>query len=448
MKFPSWLSSAALGLVLAGSLAGAAAPRVSLQLIAEGLVSPVSLAPLPDQQLLIVDQIGHVRLIDASGRLAPDSVLDWTGKLSELNKGSFDERGLQCLALHPGFAKNRRIFLTYTGPRRSSAPANYDCVLRLSEFTLPEASPLRIDPASEKVLLEIDKPYFNHNGGRIAFGPDGLLYVSAGDGGGPKGCDIGEGHAPEGNGQNLKTLLAKILRIDVDQRDAQRNTAYAIPRDNPFATSRDALPEIYAYGVRNPWSLTFDRAGDRALYIADVGQMRWEEIDIIQKGGNYGWPLREGFDGFNREHPELAPTSIPTLGLRGEPLLDPVAAYKNASGFKNDPEALGICVTGGYVYRGKAMPEFSGNYIFGDWSGAQGTPQGRILIAWRPTAGSTPKPGWKIEPVRVANNHKLFGCVCGFGEDNNGELYLLTNGSAALTPGRGRVYKLGPAPAL
>ena len=447
MKFPARFLAAALGIALTGLLPAASVPRVSLQLIAEGLVSPVSMAALPDQQLLVADQIGLLRVIDATGKLDAEAVVDWRSKLSALNQGSFDERGLLCVALHPGFAQNRRVFLTYTAPRRASAPTNFDCTLRLSEVTLPASQPLRIDLASEKILLDIDKPYFNHNGGRLAFGPDGLLYLSVGDGGGPKGCDIGEGHAPEGNGQNLKTLLAKILRIDVNQSDAKLGTPYGIPLDNPYANGREGRPEIYAYGVRNPWGLSFDRTGDRALYIADVGQMRWEEVDIIKKGGNYGWPLREGFMGMNREHPELAAPANPNQGLRGEPLLDPIAAYKNISGFSKDPEALGGCVTGGYVYRGKAMPEFVGHYVFGDWSGAQGTPQGRILIAWRPT-GDAPAGGWKIEPVRVANNHKLFGCVCGYGQDNDGELYLLTNGSTDLRPGRGRVYKLGPAPAL
>lgn len=445
MNLRSWLVSTAAVLGLACQTQ-AASTQVSLQLIAEGLVSPLSLAALPDRQMLVLDQIGHIRLLDASGKLEPESVLDWTGKLSAINRG-FDERGLQCLALHPDFARNRRVFITYTGPRRASAPTNYDCVLRLSEFALPAGSPVRIDPTSEKTIIEVDKPYFNHNGGRIAFGPDGFLYVSVGDGGGPKGSDIGEGHPPEGNGQNTQTLLAKILRLDVNQRDAQRGTAYRIPADNPYSDGREGRPEIYAYGVRNPWSLTFDRGGDHALYFADVGQMRWEEVNIVKKGGNYGWPLREGFDGMNREHPELPPTSVPSKGLRGEPLIDPIAVYKNASGFKNDPAAFGISVTGGYVYRGKNMPELAGHYVYGDWAGAQGVPQGRLLVAWRPATGVTPPQGWKVEPIRVANHHKLFGCVCGFGEDSEGELYLLTNGSKGLTPGHGRVYKLGPPPA-
>lgn len=436
MKIPALLAATAL---VFGTVH--AATQVALQLVAEGVVSPVSYAALPDGRALVADQIGFVRLLERGGALAETPVLSLTNRLSAINRGAFDERGLQCLAPHPRFTENRRVFLTYTAPRRATAPAEYDCTLRLSEFTLPAAEPLRLDAASEKVVLEVDKPYFNHNGGRIAFGPDGYLYVSVGDGGGPKGCDLGMGHAPEGNGQNLQTLLAKILRIDVNGADTARGTAYRIPTDNPFADGKGGLPEIFAYGVRNPWSMTFDRGGDRALYVADVGQMRWEEVNIITKGGNYGWPLREGFEGFNREKPALAPTEPkPEKGLRGEPLLDPVAVYKNVSGFRGDPDVKGNSVTGGYVYRGKAFPEFVGHYLYGDWSGTQGTPQGRLFVAKRPASGNGP---WEVESLRVG---RPYGCVTAFGEDNEGELYVLTNGSTALVPGRGKIWKLVPAP--
>ncbi|MEN9677344.1 MAG: hypothetical protein RIS76_3240 [Verrucomicrobiota bacterium] len=435
------LALATFGSLTSPLLAAPARTPVGLQLVAEGLTSPLAFVPLKEGGALIVDQIGVVRLLGRDGRLSETPVLSLTNRLSAINHGSFDERGLLDLALHPEFAATRRVFAVYTAPRRATAPANYDCTLRLSEFTLPAGDPPRIDAASEKILLEVDKPYFNHNGGRIAFGPDGFLYLSVGDGGGPKGCDLGEGHAPEGNGQNTRTLLAKILRIDVNGGDAARGTPYRIPADNPFADGRDGLPEIYAYGVRNPWSLTFDRGGDHALYIGDVGQMRWEEVTRIKKGGNHGWPLREGFDGFNREHPELAPTSRPETGLRGEPFVEPVAVYKNVGGWKNDPEAMGNSITGGYLYRGKALPELAGSYVFGDWAGIQGQPQGRLFVA-RPSADGKP---WTVDLLRVG---RPYGCVGGFGQDNDGELYVLTNGSTGLVPRGGKVWKLVPAPAV
>ncbi len=410
----------------------------SLRLVAEGLTSPLAFAPLPDNRALVVDQLGTVRLLDREGKLAEAPVLDFTDRLSAINFGSFDERGLLCLVLHPGFAKNRRVFITYTAPRRATAPPEYDCTLRVSELVLPAAEPLRIDASSERIILEVDKPFFNHNGGRIAFGPDGLLYVSVGDGGGPKGCDLGLGHAPEGNGQNTQTLLAKILRLEVGNGPAPVGKAYGIPKDNPFADGRDGRPEIFAYGVRNPWGMTFDRGGNRALFVGDVGQMRWEEVNIIKRGGNYGWPLREGFEGFNREHPEQAPVSRPEKGRRGEPLLDPIAVYKNASGWKGDPEAMGISITGGYVYRGRALPELTGMYVFGDWSGIQGSPQGRLFAA-RPGEGQA---RWTVDLLRVG---RPYGCVCAFGEDNDGEIYVLTNASTGLTRGGGKIWKLVPA---
>jgi glucose/arabinose dehydrogenase len=422
-----------------GSILQAAQVRVSLRLVADGLVSPLSFNALPDGRALVADQVGVVRLVKQDGGLEEGEVLNLTSKLSKLNLNSFDERGLLCLALHPQFASNQRLFVSYTAPRRDSAPADFDCTLRISEFKVGTAASPKIDPASERIVFEVDKPYFNHNGGRIVFGPDGRLFISVGDGGGPKGCDIGNGHAPEGNGQNLRTHLAKILRIDVDGTSG--NQAYRIPSDNPFADGKDALPEIWAYGVRNPWSMSFDRGGNRDLFVADIGQMRWEEVDIIRKGGNYGWPLREGFEGFNREHPEQAPEGRPEKGLRGEPLIDPITTYKNPSGFRKDPEAMGISITGGYVYRGKAFKDLTGDYVFGDWSGTQGTPQGRIFVARR---SADPKTAWSIDTVRVNGPGKLFGCVCAFGEDNNGELYVLTNGSTGLTPGRGKVWRLEP----
>lgn len=432
----------ATGVLLPSATLSAAEPtRVSLKQIASGLVEPLSYNSLPDGRALVADQIGTIRLIDSSGTLAEAPVADLTSKLSAINHNAFDERGLLCLALHPDFSKNRRLFASYTAPRRASAPADYDCTLRISEFTLPAAEPLRIDPASERIVLEVDKPYFNHNGGRIAFGPDGDLYISVGDGGGPVGCDIGNGHVPEGNGQNTSVLLAKILRIDVSGADAAHGTAYRIPKDNPFADGKAGRPEIYAYGIRNPWAMTFDRGGSHELFVGDVGQARWEEVNIIHKGGNYGWPLREGFDGMNREHQELPPTSKAEHGLKGEPLIDPIVAYKNVNGWKGDPEALGICITGGYVYRGKAMPELVGHYVFGDWTGTQGTPQGRLFVARRPASGTG---RWAIEPLRVTGAGKAYGCVAAFGQDADGEIYVLTNGSTTLTPGRGKVWKIAP----
>jgi len=407
--------------------------RVALKPIADGLTSPLSLIPLPGQGALVVDQVGYLRVLDPHDALRPEPALNLTNRLSAINHGSFDERGLIDVALHPGFAQNRRLFLTYTAPRRDSAPEDWDCTLRLSEFQLPAGSPPQVDTASEKILLEVDKPYANHNCGRIVFGPDGLLYMGVGDGGNAHD----QGKRPEtGNGQNLRTHLGKILRVDVDHPSGGR--AYGIPSDNPFADGREALPEIYAYGLRNPWGLSFDRG---ELFVADVGQDLFEEVDIIRKGGNYGWSLREGFEGFSAKSPKTPPTNAPTTGARGESLLDPILQYKH-TGLKRDPDAHGISITGGYVYRGKALPALQGRYVFGDWSRNWGVPQGVLLAASRPVASDS---RWALERLEIVEPAAFAAYITGFGQDRDGELYVLTNGSNGLTPGKGRIWKLVPA---
>lgn len=426
------LGSAVLGLgtVLPGR---AAELRIALRLVADGLTSPMGLASLPDGRALLVDQVGYVRLLDASGRLTETVVLNWTNRLSAINHGAFDERGLLSVVLHPQFASNRRVFGTYTAPRRASAPADWDCTLRLVEWTLPAGEAVAIDPASEKILLEIDKPFANHNGGRLAFGPDGMLYLSVGDG----GAAHDRGKRPEtGNGQNLATHLGKILRLDV--RTPGR---YAIPADNPFADGKAGLPEIYAYGLRNVWAMSFDRGGSHELLAADVGQDLFEEVNVVVRGGNYGWSLREGFHGFDARNPKTPPENAARTGARGEPLLDPVIEYRHPS-LKKDPDALGISITGGYVYRGRALPGLAGRYVFGDWSRNWGLPQGLLLVATRPAeAGAR----WAVERMEVVSPEKWSGYVTAFGEDAEGELYVMTNGSNGLTPGRGKVWKLVPA---
>lgn len=425
-----------LAWLTASSLLSAEAVRVALQPVAEGLTQPLTYVQLPEGPALVVDQPGWVWLMEKDGTRRAEPVLNLTNRLSALNHGAFDERGVLDLALHPQFPSNRRVFVTYTAPLRPSAPEDWDCTLRISEFTLPGTTPLRIDPASEKILLEIDKPYANHNSGRLAFGPDGLLYISVGDGGNAND----QGKRPEtGNGQNLRSHLGKALRIDIDRAEGGR--PYAIPADNPFADGREALPEIYAYGLRNIWGLTFDRGGTHELFAADVGQNLFEEVNILTKGGNYGWALREGFAAFDPKTPNKPPEVVPTTGPRGEPLVEPILQYRH-TGPRRDPEALGISITGGYVYRGRALGDLAGHYVFGDWSRNWGLPQGVLLVARRPDAATS---RWKIDPIEVVSPEKFAGYITGFGQDNDGELYVMTNESNGLTPGKGRVWKLVPA---
>ena len=414
-------------------------PGVGLKPLAEGFTSPTALIPLDDGsgQLLVADQIGVVYVLTKDGAKAEQPFFDVRSRLTKLNEG-FDERGLLGLALHPHFKESRKFYITYSAPLRDEVPfdrKNWDNTLRVSEFKVKENDSARVDPDSERVLLEIDKPYFNHNGGCIAFGPDGYLYVSVGDGGNAN--DEGKGHSPQGNGQDTTVLLGKILRIDVNKGDP-----YTIPADNPFADGRKGRPEIFAYGIRNAWRISFDRGGSHELFAGDVGQTMYEEVDIIVKGGNYGWKIREGFHCFNPNDPLHPTADCPTIGAAGEPLLDPVLEYKNINGHRKDPEARGISITGGYIYRGKALPQLEGKYVFGDWSRNFAVPDGVLFVASRP--GSSAEKGWTLKPLELASPQKVGAFIVAFGQDAEGELYVLTNGRNMVTGNTGKVYKLAP----
>jgi len=262
------------------------------------------------------------------------------------------------------------------------------------------------------------------------FGPDdGYLYISVGDGGWAN--DVAIGHTPRtGNGQDLKTNLGKILRIDVNSGDP-----YSIPKDNPFVGRTDALPEIWAYGLRNVWRMSFDAGGKRELFGADVGQNSWESVKLIQKGGNHGWNRIEGSHCFNPDDPSN-PNTPQTCDKTG--LLMPIIEYGNMNVIK---EGKGISISGGYVYRGKMLPNVVGSYVFGDWSKSFTEPQGLLMVARPPRqAGSM----WTIEDVEVTNM-TFHPYVLGFAQDEDLELYVLVSDNTA--PGRAndRIYKIVPA---
>ena len=417
-------------LLLGSMLLAVAVEGATLKMVAEGFTSPTVLTSLADGsgRLLIADQVGTIHVLNKDGKLSDQLFLDLRGKLARLNQG-FDERGILGVALHPKFKENRKFYVYYSAPRRSETPAKWDHTSHLSEFKVMEKNPAQADPASERVLVQIDQPQFNHNGGRLLFGPDGFLYVAMGDGG--QANDTGVGHNPQtGNGQDLMTLLGKILRIDVDKGEP-----YGIPSDNPYASGENARPEIFAYGFRNPWGISFDRSGSKELFAADVGQDAWEEVNIVTKGGNYGWRIREGFDCFDPKSPLKPPADCPKVGADGKPLMEPILVYKNSKRFAKDPEAKGISVTGGYVYRGKAIPALAGKYVFADWSRAWVNPDGVLFAA---TRGADKK--WTMETLPV----KVSGYVVAFGEDEGGELYVLTTGNNSLKPNTGKVFKLEP----
>ena len=421
--------------LVAHSAAGPEAERgFDLKLVADGFVTPTSLAAVPGQPgtLVVADQVGTIHVIK-NGQLSDKLFLDISDKLVKLNQNAFDERGLLGVAFHPKFQENRKFYVAYSAPLREGASADYNHTARISEFQVKEQDRLWADPASEKVILSIDEPQFNHNGGALVFGPDGYLYIGVGDGG--AGNDRGLGHAPEGNGQSRETLLGKILRIDVDNGEP-----YSVPRDNPFV-GKSGRPEIYAYGLRNPWRISFDRGGDHSLFAADVGQDAFEEVNIIRKGGNYGWNIREGYHCFDPENPRTPPEDCPKVGADGEPLLDPILEYKNSKTNMRDPEAKGISVTGGFVYRGKAIPHFQGKYIFGDWSRNWALPMG-VFFAATPSAGGKQWTMETITPRSAPEGVKHY--ITSFGEDHEGELYVLTSNSNSIRGKTGQVFKIVP----
>jgi glucose/arabinose dehydrogenase len=447
----AWLRSVAAGLVTFLALgfvepvSGAdIASAIGLKLLAEGFSAPDVLNSLPDGsgRLLVADQAGVIYVLDRDGKKLEKPFLDLREKICPLGQG-MEERGLLGLACHPQFKSNHKFYVVYSAPRRASAPPAWDHTERLSEFQTSSSDLAAANPASERVLLEIDEPDWNHNSGRIVFGPDGFLYWTVGDGGAPN--DVGDpnrgrGHLPEGNAQNLQTLLGKILRLDVDH-----GSPYGIPRDNPYADGKKGRPEIFAYGLRNPWGISFDRGGKHDLIVTDVGQDRWEEINVIVNGGNYGWRLREGFDGFDPQHTTSAPTNAVTVGADGRPFVDPVFVYKTLRGLGKDPNSYGVTITGGYIYRGKAFPNLVGKYVFADWSRNMGFGDGTLLVATRPAAGSSPER-WTVQPLALKDfpDGRIKAFIWALGEDDTGELYVLTNGANLVTGTRGKVFKLVP----
>jgi glucose/arabinose dehydrogenase len=326
------------------------------------------------KRLFVLDQGGVVYTIENN----PDvelakRFLDIEDRVSRWNAPGGNEQGLLGLAFHPKFKENGQFFVNYTRPN------THETVI--SRFRIDAKDPTKADPKSEEVLLEIPQPFQNHNGGPIEFGPDGYLYIATGDG--------GARNDPLANGQNLSQSLGSILRIDVDSKSPGK--AYGIPADNPFTKTEGAKPEIFAYGLRNPWRIGFDKKTGK-LWCADVGQDLWEEINIIEKGGNYGWSVREGSYAFGKGSP--APHSQKTI--------DPVWAYDHT---------VGKSITGGRVYNSDRLPDLKGKYLYADYV------SGGI---WALTVKDGVAEAVRNEEV-VAGGMP----VLAFGEDANGEVYFM-----------------------
>ena len=355
-------------------------PNLALTAIASGLQSPLDLQSAPGDRarLFAVEQAGRIRIL-RGGAVVAAPFLDIVARV-----GSGGERGLLGLAFHTQFATNGRFFVNYTDRNGDT---------HISEFRAASGSVDSVDPATERELMFVRQPFANHNGGGLAFGPDGTLFIGLGDG--------GSGGDPFGNAQSRATRLGKLLRVNVDA-----GNPYGIPADNPFATTAGVLPEIYAYGLRNPWRFAFDRAtGD--LYIGDVGQNAVEEIDVEaapRRGGqNYGWNVTEGSRCYNAASCNMTGITMPVLEY---------------------PRPDGASVTGGVVYRGCRMPDYAGTYFYGDYVSG-------FVRSFRLSGGAAvERRDWTVAFRGVRN-------PSAFGVDLDGEVYIVEyNGS---------VFRISPA---
>lgn len=355
--------------------------------VAHGFHQPTDIQFVPGGRGLavVLEKGGTARLVDLenAGRPSPESAAP-SSTVLELAVRTDSELGLLGLAFHPNYVQNGLFYV-------NSNPQGGALRTRISEWRLARESLGKMPARDERVVLEVDQPYQNHKAGQLQFGPDGFLYVGVGDG--------GWRNDPNRNGQNLKILLGKILRIDVDKRTAG---AYGIPPDNPFLGRPNARSEIWAYGLRNPWRYSFDGFG--RLVTGDVGQDHYEEIDIVHPGDDLGWNVKEATHCFD------PPTSCPAAGL-----VDPIFEYGRESG---------SCVVGGYVYTGSAVPELRDYYVFGDFiSGA----------IW-----AMKLPGPNLAPSGLSEGRLLGNwpyLVSSFGRDEDGELYFLDYSS-------GKVFRL------
>ena len=417
---------------------------VDLKTIATGIIAPVTgaVAPGDEEHIYVADQVGKLYRIQVGENKSagtPTVFLDVSSRLVKLGLFpplNYDERGFLGIAFHPDFERNGLLYTFTSEPVKgvadfSTQPTGVapNCQSVITEWKVakPGAKDSAVDTSSARELMRIDKPQFNHNGGTLAFGPDRMLYISLGDGGNAN--DVGPGHAPGGNAQSLApgNVLGKILRINPLTRNSA-NGKYGVPADNPLV-GKPGADEIFAWGLRNPYRMSFDMETGR-LWVGDVGQNDIEEIDVVVKGGNYGWPIKEGTFLFDNNGGGVDARGFIYKNSPGLPagLIDPVAEYDHADGV-GQPETR-VSIIGGSVYRGDKIKGLRGQYVFADYSGEIGTPPNGAVY----TLGKNNR----VERVQLFGRTDLNLAVLGWTRDSDGELYLLASTSGTLNPTNGQ----------
>jgi glucose/arabinose dehydrogenase len=363
---------------------------VSLTTVASGFdnITDVQFVPGDPTLAVVLEQGGKAKWASLADRAS--------GELLSIEVLTVVEEGLLGLAFHPRFAENGKLYLNYVADRDGRDKSV------VSEWRVPPGADLRkVKPAGERTIMEVIQPYPNHNAGQLTFGPDGYLYVGWGDG--------GSGGDPDGHGQDAMTMLGSMLRVDVDRDDPAAGKAYAVPADNPFVGRAGFLPETWAWGLRNPWRYSFDPRG--RLIVADVGQNKWEEIDIVERGKNYGWNVREARHCFK-----------PEVGCKTDGLSDPIYEYGREEGQS---------VTGGYVYTGEGLPALRGKYVFADFV------VGRLWAIDLPD--SAPAPGETRAPLAKSYALGKWPIVPStLARDAAGEIYVADFAS-------GKIFRIDPA---
>jgi glucose/arabinose dehydrogenase len=419
--------------------------KLNLQLVADNFVSPIGVVASPDntKRLFVIDQVGKIWIVDSTGNKLSTPFLDLTASVVPLT-ATYDERGLLGLAFHPQFATNRRFYVYYQLPPRTGIPpppggTTWNNLSRIAEFQASAANNNVADLSTQRTILEMDDAQSNHNGGTIEFGPDGYLYIAIGDGGGAD--DVGPNHVADwyapnagGNGQDIdNNLFGDVLRIDVN------NTAvpYSIPADNPFVGTTHK-GETWAYGFRNPFRFSFDMAGNRDLILGDAGQALYEEINLVTKGSNYGWNVKEGKICFQAANNDTAFASCPSMDVLNKNLTDPVIILNNKA---NPAGGNSLTVIGGNVYRG-SIPSLYGKYIFGNFSQSQTAPLGELYVATPNGQQTWPMSEMKLEGYPSELNYY----VKGFGQDRAGEVYVALTTALGPSGSTGKVFKIVKVP--